>query len=89
MRYLKLMREHGYVLKPGDEGYEQGSRTLALAARAAEARSVVHPELPKASCSHCTGRGEEAPDEAKPEYGPWFSARFEGWCCECGQRRPR
>ena len=27
-RYLELMREHGYVLKPGDEGYEQGSRTL-------------------------------------------------------------
>ena len=25
-RYFELMREHGYLLRPGDEGYEQGVR---------------------------------------------------------------
>ena len=25
-RYVELMREHKYLLSPGDEGYEQGSR---------------------------------------------------------------
>jgi hypothetical protein len=23
-RYMELMREHGYLMKPGDPGYEQG-----------------------------------------------------------------
>lgn len=27
-RYRQLMREHGHLLSPGDEGYEQGSRNL-------------------------------------------------------------
>jgi hypothetical protein len=27
-RYRALMREHGYLLEPGDLGYEQGSRNL-------------------------------------------------------------
>jgi hypothetical protein len=27
-RYRELMRQHGYILKPGDEGYEEGSRVL-------------------------------------------------------------
>jgi hypothetical protein len=27
-RYRELMREHGYILKPGDEGYEEGVRNL-------------------------------------------------------------
>lgn len=86
-RYVELMREHGYVLKPGDEGYEQGSRTLACGWPGPQKPEAwcEFSELPKASCSHCTGRGEEVPDEAMPERGPWFSARFEGWCCNCGQ----
>jgi hypothetical protein len=76
-RYLQLVREHGYVLKPGDEGYEQGSRTLPC--------GWPGPQKPAAEwCIHDLP-GEEVPDEAKPERGPWFSARFEGWCCECGQ----
>jgi len=28
-RYRDLMHEHGHLLRPGDDGYEQGSRTLA------------------------------------------------------------
>jgi hypothetical protein len=27
-RYRRLMREHGHLLSPGDEGYEEGSRNL-------------------------------------------------------------
>ncbi len=27
-RYRELLREHGYLLAHGDEGYEEGSRTL-------------------------------------------------------------
>jgi hypothetical protein len=27
-RYRELLREHGYLLSPGDEGYEEGSRSL-------------------------------------------------------------
>lgn len=27
-RYLELLREHGHLLSPGDEGYEEGSRAL-------------------------------------------------------------
>ena len=27
-RYRDLMRDHGYILAPGDEGYEEGSRSL-------------------------------------------------------------
>jgi hypothetical protein len=26
--YLDLMREHGHVLRPGDEGHEEGRRDL-------------------------------------------------------------
>ena len=86
-RYVELMREHGYVLKPGDEGYEQASRTLPCGWPGPQKPEAwcEFSELPKASCSHCTGRGEEIPDEAMPERGPWFPARFEGWCCNCGQ----
>jgi hypothetical protein len=27
-RYLTLMREHGHILSPGDEGYEDAPRSL-------------------------------------------------------------
>ena len=27
-RYRELMREHGHLLSPGDEGYEEASRNL-------------------------------------------------------------
>ena len=27
-RYRELLREHGYLMSPGDVGYEEGSRTL-------------------------------------------------------------
>jgi 8-oxo-dGTP pyrophosphatase MutT (NUDIX family) len=27
-RYRALMREHGHILRPGDEGYEDGAREL-------------------------------------------------------------
>lgn len=86
-RYLELMREHGYVLQPGDEGYEQASRTLSCGwpgPQKPAAEWCIH-DLPPGACSTCTGRGEEIPAEAKPEYAPWFAARFEGWCSECGQ----
>jgi hypothetical protein len=82
------MHEHGYVLKPGDEGYAQVPRTLPCGwpgPQKPAAEWCIH-DLPPGACSTCTGRGEEIPDEAKPEYGPWFTARFPGRCDGCDGR---
>lgn len=49
-------------------------------------------DLPAASCGHCTGaearaRAEEQADgeRAPSGPGPWFTARYEGTCADCGE----
>lgn len=86
-RYRELLRQHGHLLSPGDEGYEQASATLPCGwpgPRKPEAWCEFS-ELPKASCSHCTGRGEEIPAVAGPA-GPglWITAKYGGSCAGCG-----
>lgn len=36
-------------------------------------------DLLVSQCGHCKGLTED-----KPELGPWFAARFEGFCSRCG-----
>ena len=43
-RYRELMRQHGYILSPGDEGYEDGSRTLPCGWQPGTAADG-HPDL--------------------------------------------
>lgn len=84
-RYRELLREHGHILVPGDEGYEQASATLPCGwnprrAREDQDRCEV-TDLLRLSCSHCTGRGEELPEECdKSRLGTPFAARYPGRC---------
>jgi hypothetical protein len=85
-RYMDLLHEHGILLRPGDEGYEAGSRTLPCGwdpgkSRAQQDRCEI-TELLTASCAHCTGRVGDEPAE-HPERGPWFFARYPGECSGC------
>lgn len=85
-RYRELLREHGHILRPGDEGYEQGSRTLPCGwpgPQKPAAEWCIH-EMPPGTCSVCTGRGEEVPDRSPSSPGPWITARYGGSCVECG-----
>lgn len=90
-RYRELMREHGHILLPGDEGYEQASATLPCGwhpgkSRAEQDRCDI-TDLLRASCSHCTGRGEEVPEERdRSALGTSFTARYPGSCAWCGDR---
>jgi hypothetical protein len=87
--YLRLMHEHGHILRPGDEGYERSSRTLSCGwepgKRREEQDRCEVTDLLRASCSHCTGRvGEEpAPDRDISALGRAFPARYPGRCGWC------
>jgi len=64
-KYHDLLVEHGHILRPGDEGYDQGSRTLSCGwepgKRREEQDRCEVTDLLRASCSHCSGRqGDEA-----------------------------
>lgn len=84
-RYRELMHSHGLILRPGDEGYEQASATLPCGwnprkRREDQDRCEV-TDLLRLSCSHCTGRGEEVPEEHdKSLLGAPFAARYPGRC---------
>jgi len=90
-RYRDLMHQHGMLLKPGDEGYDQASRTLSCGwepgkNRAEQDRCDI-TDLLRASCSHCTGRGEPVPEEHdKASLGHVFTARYAAPCGWCGER---
>ncbi len=41
-------------------------------------------DLLKQQCGHC-----QDVQETKPEYGPWFQARYDGECDGCGEEFER
>jgi hypothetical protein len=90
-RYRALLREHNLILSPGDEGYEQGSRTLPCGYPGPSkpaAEWCIH-ELAPGTCSVCTGRGEEIESKPDPaDFGPWFTSRYAGKCAGCGEQWP-
>lgn len=88
-RYRRLMREHGHLLAPGDEGYEQASKTLPCGWPGPQkpASEWCRHDMPPGSCSMCTGRGEEQPEERdKTALGHVFTARYPAPCGWCGDR---
>ena len=82
-RYRELMREHGHLLEPGDEGYERASRALPCGYPGPQkpaAEWCIHEMVP-GTCSVCTGRGEPVPEEHdKTALGSPFAARYPGRC---------
>lgn len=89
-RYRELMRQHGHLLSPGDEGYEQVARKLPCGwepgKRREEQDRCELTDLLRDSCSHCTGRGEEVPERDTSAFGPWFTAAYPGRCSVCDER---
>lgn len=88
-RYRELMREHGHLLAPGDEGYDQASKTLPCGWPGPQklASEWCKHDLPPGTCSVCTGRGEEVPEEHdKSRLGAPFAARYPGQCAWCDER---
>ncbi len=83
-RYRELMREHGHILAPGDEGYEQASRTLPCGYPGPQKPAAEWCEkfdMPASGCSHCRGITEEVPEEHdKTTLGSPFAARYPGRC---------
>ena len=43
-------------------------------------------DLLRSQCGHCTGRdgGGEASELDPRKFGPWFQARYDGECDNCG-----
>lgn len=88
-RYRELMIEHGHLLRPGDEGYEQASRTLPCGypGPARPAGEWCRHDLAPGTCSVCTGRGEPVAEEHdRSQLGSPFAARYPGSCAWCGDR---
>jgi hypothetical protein len=89
-RYRQLLREHGLLLRPGDEGYDEAPKTLPCGwpgPQRPASEWCIH-DLPAGTCSECTGRGEEQPEAPDPSgYGPWFSAAYPGRCSGPCDRR--
>jgi hypothetical protein len=56
-RYRELAREHGHIMQPGDEGYEQGVRVLSCGWPHSHDPDSQHRQICP-SCQtddHCTG----------------------------------
>jgi hypothetical protein len=88
-RYRDLLHQHGLLLRPGDEGYDQASRTLPCGypGPSKPATEWCKHELAPGTCSVCTGRGEPAPEEHdKASLGHVFTARYAAPCGWCGER---
>jgi len=87
-RYRELLHQHGYTVRPGGPGYEEASKTLPCGwpgPQKPASEWCIH-DLAPGTCSDCTGRGKEAPDERDPaRFGPWFGARYPGHCAGCGE----
>ena len=92
-RYRELMREHGLLLSPGDEGYEQASRTLPCGypgppadfakCRKPDCRRKVKPTVAYC-CGSCADADGERPFELEP-----FSPSLHPFSCharDCEQR---
>jgi hypothetical protein len=88
-RYRELMHSHGLILRPGDEGYEQASRTLPCGwpgPQKPASEWCIH-DMPPGTCSMCTGRGEEVPEvRDKANLGYPLAARYPGKCGWCGDQ---
>jgi len=88
-RYRELMRQHGHLIRRGEPGFDEASRTLPCGWPGPQKPAdewCIH-DMPPGTCSHCTGRGEPVPDERdRAALGPPFTARYPGSCAWCGDR---
>lgn len=82
-RYRDLLHQHGLILSPGDEGYEQAGRTLPCGypGPPKPASEWCRHDMAPGTCSVCTGRGEPVPEEHdRSQLGSPFAARYPGRC---------
>ena len=91
-RYRELMREHGHILVPGDEGYEQASKTLPCGwpgppSEFAKCRKPDCRRKVKPSVAYCCGACADA-DERPFELEPWSPSLHPFLCHsqDCEQR---
>ena len=89
MLYGELMHEHGYLLRPGDEGYDEAAANLPCGwphrpERTPPAARCELTDLPADSCGHCNG-AETRAREDRPQLGPFFAAAYPGSCAGCDE----